>query len=54
MYNDKTMEVFPGDIYRCKSCGCEIRVLKKGKQCLLNCCGTGMEKSQELNPSLSF
>ncbi len=54
MSSEQQHEAFPGDVYKCKSCGCEIRILKKGKQCSFICCGERMQKAQELNPALSF
>ena len=54
MSSEKQQEAFPGDVYRCGSCGCELRVLKKGEQCAFTCCGERMQKTQELNPALSF
>lgn len=45
--------VWPGDVFKCEKCGCEVRVLKKGYGDL-HCCGQKMTKQAELNPALSW
>ncbi len=44
---------WPGDVYACSTCGCELRILKRGTP-TLTCCGAAMSKVAQLNAALSF
>jgi hypothetical protein len=54
MSSKEEQEVNAGDVFLCEKCGCELRVLKKGKLVTFTCCGENMKKSQGLNPALSY
>ncbi len=47
-------KIYPGDIFICKKCNTEIRVLKAGDSTGFICCGEEMENIGGLNPATSW